>query len=117
MTSARQPVTTQKSRMPAAIRPSKICPRTGWPRTWSIGLGTSSVSSFMRVPFPAARITAFIGSWSFRLQRSRPELVEHLGVGLHQADQILRLEDPERPQVRAGLGEPFQLVRTRERRV
>ena len=50
---------------------------------------------------------------SFRLQRSRPELVEQLRVRLHEADEILRLEHPERPRVRAGLGEPFQLVRTR----
>src|SRR5947207_13853535 len=47
----------------------------------------------------------------------RPELVEHLRVRLHEANQVFGLEDPERPHVRAGFREPFQFVRTRERRV
>src|ERR1041384_2303891 len=36
-----------------------MCSRIGTPRTLSIGFGSSLVSFFMRVPLPAARITAF----------------------------------------------------------
>ena len=53
----------------------------------------------------------------FILNLSRAELVEHPRVGLHQADQIFRLEHAERAEVRAGFGEALQLVRAAERRV
>src|SRR5438552_14276612 len=39
--------------------PSRMCSRMGLPSTLSIGLGSSLVSSRMRVPLPAARMTAF----------------------------------------------------------
>src|SRR5262245_45893253 len=48
------------SRMPALANPPMMCSRIGLPCTLSIGLGNSSVSPRMRVPLPAARITAFI---------------------------------------------------------
>src|SRR5690242_15665302 len=85
-----------------------------------MGLGNSLVNSRMRVPLPAARMTAFILSvrplsvgqrtaWS----ESGAELVEHFGVGLHQAQQVLGLEDAQGTEVGARLGESFQLVRAR----
>src|ERR1019366_624469 len=49
--------------------------------------------------------------------KSGAELVEHLRVGLHQADEIFRLEHAERAAVRAGFRETFQFVRTAYRRV
>src|SRR5450631_2748514 len=49
------------SRTPAATTPATMCSRIGLPDTRSMGLGNSLVSSLMRVPLPAARITAFTG--------------------------------------------------------
>src|SRR6266699_1718909 len=48
------------SRTPAARMPSRMCSMTGLPCERSIGFGTSLVSSFIRVPFPAAKMTAFM---------------------------------------------------------
>src|SRR5271154_2808458 len=50
------------SRTPAATTPATICSRIGLSDTRSIGLGNSLVSSLMRVPLPAARMTAFIST-------------------------------------------------------
>lgn len=41
---------------------------------------------------------------------SGTELVEHLGVGLHQANEVLRLEDAEGAEVGTGFGEALQFV-------
>ena len=57
----RQPVTMKISRTPAATMPATMCSRIGLPCTRSMGLGNSLVSSRMRVPLPAARMTAFTG--------------------------------------------------------
>src|SRR5437868_1446085 len=62
MTSARKPVTTNTSRMPAPMMLWRMCSRMGFPCTCSMGLGCSFVSSRMRVPLPAARMTAFTPS-------------------------------------------------------
>src|SRR5688572_5988009 len=59
MTSARNPVTIKISWMPLLTSPCTMCSRMGVPLTLSIGLGSSLVSSRMRVPLPAAKITAF----------------------------------------------------------
>src|SRR5436190_4283433 len=69
MTSARKPVTMNTSRMPAPSRPLRICSRIGLPCTLSMGLGNSFVSSRIRVPLPAAKITAFISIDSRRIIR------------------------------------------------
>src|ERR1700677_1337879 len=64
MTCPHQPVIMKKSRMPATSRsPSTICWRTGFPSTSSMGFGRFLVRSAMRVPLPAARITAFMTSY------------------------------------------------------
>src|SRR5882724_13653337 len=49
---------TRNFRTPASRKPSTICWRTGLPRTSIIGLGSSAVSSRIRVPRPAASTTA-----------------------------------------------------------
>src|SRR5262245_46371417 len=61
------------SLMLAAITPLRMCSRIGLPCTWSMGLGTSFVSSFMRMPLPAARMTAFI--WVILIVISTPNFV------------------------------------------
>src|SRR2546423_11058656 len=48
------------STIPFCCRPWMMCSKIGLPCTLSIGLGHSLVRSPIRVPFPAARITAFI---------------------------------------------------------
>ena len=45
------------------------------------------------------------------------ELIEHLGVGLHQANEVLGREEPQRARVGAGLGEALQLVGAGQGRV
>src|SRR2546425_418371 len=45
--------------MPADFKPSTMCSRIGLPCTLSIGFGSALVNSRIRVPFPAARMTAF----------------------------------------------------------
>src|ERR1035438_4874631 len=50
------------SRTPASTTPAMMCSRIGLPCTRSIGLGNSLVSSLIRVPLPAARMTAFTGN-------------------------------------------------------
>src|SRR5579885_681098 len=45
-------------RTSASRKPSTVCCKTGLPRTSIIGFGSSAVSSRMRVPRPAARMTA-----------------------------------------------------------
>src|SRR4051812_22729560 len=57
--SARYPVTMSASEYSASISRSSRRSRMGRPPAGSIGLGTSSVKFFMRVPRPAASITAF----------------------------------------------------------
>src|ERR1017187_7058569 len=49
--------------------------------------------------------------------KSRPEFVEHLRIGLHQADEIFRLGHAERAAVGAGFREAFEFVRTAQRRI
>src|ERR1043166_2784329 len=49
---------TRNSRIPAWRKPSTMCCKTGLPRTSIIGFGKSTVSSRIRVPRPAARMTA-----------------------------------------------------------
>jgi hypothetical protein len=41
---------------------------------------------------------------------SRAELIEHARVRLHEPDEKLRLEQPERSHVRARLGKPIEFV-------
>src|SRR5512140_632490 len=48
----------KKFLIPAACSPSTICRRIGFPRTLIIVLGSSDVSSRIRVPRPAASRTA-----------------------------------------------------------
>src|SRR5215211_5117906 len=50
----------KKSRTPAARSPSTMCCKPGLPRTSIIGLGSSLVSSRIRVPRPAASNTALL---------------------------------------------------------
>src|ERR1700677_5105598 len=59
-TSARQPTMIRKCVMPASRRPSTMWSRIGLPRTSIIGLGSSWVSSRIRVPLPAASSTALV---------------------------------------------------------
>src|ERR1039458_290404 len=47
--------------------------------------------------------------------KSGPKLVEHPRVGLHQADEVFRLEHAERAAVGAGFREAFEFVRTAHR--
>ena len=56
-------------------------------------------------PHPASRIQNLVSR-----QRLRAELVEHLGVRLHVAHEILRFEHAEGAHVRARFREAFQLV-------
>src|ERR1017187_4514826 len=49
--------------------------------------------------------------------KSGAELVEHLRIRPHQADEIFRLEPAERAAVGAGFRETFQFVRTAQRRI
>jgi hypothetical protein len=116
--------------MPALLRPARICSRIGRPCTFNIGFGVSFVSSLMRVPFPAARMTAFIyfgfaicdcrnevqhicqHSHGRLIDESRPKLIEHPGVRLHEAEQVFCFEHAERSHVRAGFRESLELVGT-----
>src|SRR5437660_8151307 len=50
----------------------------GLPCTGSMGLGSSFVSSRMRVPLPAARITAFIGSQMTQRNAAATKFVESI---------------------------------------
>src|SRR6266404_2319820 len=60
MVSARYPVTISACENPASTSRSSKRSRMGRPPAGSIGLGKSAVRPSMRVPRPAASITAFV---------------------------------------------------------
>jgi hypothetical protein len=57
--------------MPESRKATMICSSIGLRQISTIGLGRDAVNSFIRVPFPAAKITAFIGSQIHLLQTLR----------------------------------------------
>src|ERR1043166_5997782 len=99
MTSARKPVTMKTSGMPAPMMPCTMCSRIGFPSTHSMGLGSSLVSSRMRVPLPAARMTAFT------LSTNRPvEAFQHAVFAEHFHQMIKAGADG-----RACAGQPSRM--------
>lgn len=52
-----------------------------------------------------------------RKKNLRAEFIKHARVGLHQPEQVLRFKQSQRSEVRSGLGEAFEFVRTRISRV
>src|SRR5712691_8193418 len=69
--SASCPVTTTMSVMSWARSPSMIRPMSVCPPTRSRVLWVWSVNGRMRLPYPAARMSAFIGTSAGRLRKTR----------------------------------------------
>src|SRR4030095_11960940 len=99
----------RKSPIPASRSPSTICCKTGLPRTSIIGFGSSAVSSRIRVPRPAASITALSivlivedgGARSAIARLFAALRVRRRGSSaLHSSFRFLRLRDNQRGQIR-----------------
>src|SRR6266566_7825296 len=76
--------------MRASRSPSMMCCKTGLPCTSIIGLGSLAVSSRIRVPRPAARITAFsiITVSDPRIQDGDDEALHVSGVASNEGQPV-----------------------------
>src|SRR5206468_5649522 len=100
-------------RNPKEIRNPKLetAPLGTWPEVvpFAVRFGEKMASR----PRPAFRPSDF----GFGPCSSSAELIKHPCVGLHEADQVFRLEHAQRTHVRPRLGETVRLVRSAQRRV
>src|SRR5262245_13853606 len=84
------------SRMPESRKATMICSSIGLRQISTMGLGRDTVNSFIRVPLPAAKITAFIGSQIHLLQTLRLRPSGHGGVSLESRYSRFLLQSPRK---------------------
>src|SRR5882724_5438625 len=101
---------------------ARDCIAVGFLRAGSFGQLLRRSSRTREISTPAAPRQNDRGAGrKFRYRKrawpSSAELVEHPGVSLHQANEILGFEQPQRPAVGARFSKSIQLVRAAASRV